>query len=206
VKFRPLDFDLFQGLKYHFELVRSAIETLRRTVEGLADPVDAYLTIQSLERSGDGTLRNAIRQLDRQLIDFPPREDTRRVLHSQDRILDAAEHLAGLLAAYRLQNMPDSAVRLARILEACACTLAEAITVFGEAKRLSNQLDAITDLENEASSLCLDAIQDLVNRESDTRRLFMLHEVYCQFARIATLFEDSIQMLEDCNLKAPADA
>ncbi len=206
MKFRPRDFDLFQGLQYHFELVRSAIETLRRTVEGLVDPVEAYLTIQSLERSGDETLRNAIRQLDRQLIDFPPREDTRPVLHFQDRILDAAEHLAGRLAAYRLEAMPDSAIRLARILEACARALAEAITVFGEAKRLSSQMDAITDLENEASRLCLDAIRDLVNREPDPRRLFMLHEVYSMFARIATLFEDSIQMLEDCTLKTPADA
>jgi uncharacterized protein Yka (UPF0111/DUF47 family) len=206
VKFRPRDFDLFQGLQYHFELVRSAIETLRRTVEGLVDPVDAYLTIQSLERSGDGTLRNAIRQLDRQLVDFPPREDTRRVLHFQDRILDAAEHLAGRLAAYRLGAMPDAAVRLARISEACARALAEAITAFGEGKHFSSQLDATTDLENEASRLCFDAIRDLVDRESDPRRLFMLHEVYSQFARIATLFEDSIQMLEDCNLKTQADA
>ena len=83
-------------------MIRCALETLRGCTEGAVDASAAFARIQNLERDGDEILCSTILQLDRQLTDYPPREDTRRVFHQQDRILDATEQLAGRLAAYGL--------------------------------------------------------------------------------------------------------
>jgi len=57
------------------------------------------------------------------------------------------------------------------------------------------------ELENQADRLCIAAIRDLAEQESDPRRLLMLNETFGLLEKIANLFEDCIQTMEDSALK-----
>ena len=201
MQIHPKDFNIFRGIQKHFDLVRCALETQRDCTHVTGEASAAFTQIQNLERDGDEILRSAIRQLDRQLTDYPPRESTRRMFYQQDRILDTTEHLAGHLAAYRLGRLPDAAVRFVAIVESCADVLGDAIRAFGEAQHFVNEMGKMTDLENGADQLYIAAIRDLVEQEGDPRRLFMLSETYGMPEKIVNLFEDCIQTMEDAALK-----
>jgi len=169
---------------------------------GSADPSAAFAEIQNLERQGDEIMRAALRDLERLHGDFPtPREIVRRQFHQQDRILDAIELLAGRLAAYRLGRLPAPAVQLLGVVRACAGVLEAAIQAFGEGRRFADQIETMSDLENEADQLYIAAIRDLADREQDPRRMLMLTEVYGMLERIINLFEDSVQSLEDATFR-----
>ncbi len=201
MRFQPRDFDIFQSLEQHFQLIRQAAATLTLAIEGAVDVKTAALTLQRLERDGDESLRGAIRQLDRQMIDFPPREDIRRIFHYQDRILDAAEHIAGLLAAYPFGPLPDKAARLAKLVESCVEVLAQALHSFGASQRFALLVGRMVDLENEADQLLLETFRGLAEQENDPRRFFMLHELCRRFDELIDLFEDCVQIMEDSALK-----
>jgi len=169
---------------------------------GSADPSAAFAEIQNLERQGDEIMRAALRDLERLHGDFPtPREIVRRQFHQQDCILDAIELLAGRLAAYRLGRLPAPAVQLLGVVRACAGVLEAAIQAFGEGRRFADQIETMSDLENEADQLYIAAIRDLADREQDPRRMLMLTEVYGMLERIINLFEDSVQSLEDATFR-----
>ncbi len=200
----PKEFSLFGSFQKHFGLVRCALEELRKCTDG-AEASTAFARIQDLERHGDEILRAAIRELDRQSDDFlTPREIVRRQFHQQDRILDALEHLAGRLVAYRVGRLPAPAVQLLAVVDACAGVLENAIRAFGEGQHFVDQIGKMADLENEADQLYIAAIRDLVDREDDPRRLLMLTEIYGMIERIVNLFEDCIQSMEDAAFKALA--
>ena len=90
------------------------------------------------------------------------------------------------------------------IVESCADLLAEAIRAFGETQHFVNEIGKMAELENEADQLYITSIRDVVEREGDPRRLFMLHEVYGMFEKIVNLFEDCIQAMQDSALKTRA--
>ncbi|MCC6863042.1 MAG: DUF47 family protein [Bryobacterales bacterium] len=201
MQIQPKDFNIFRDLLVHFNLVQSAFDTLKHCGAAAAGVSSAFARIQGLEKEGDELLRNATRQLDRQLTDYPPRENTRRMFYQQDRILDAAEHLAGRLAAYRLEELPDHAVQFMALIGNCTEVLGEALRAFGEARRFVGEMGRMTDLENQADQLYISAIGDLAEHEDDPRRMIMLHETYSLLERIVNLFEDCIQTMEDAAIR-----
>jgi uncharacterized protein Yka (UPF0111/DUF47 family) len=195
------DFQVFGSLQKHFDLILCALDTLRDCTSCATEGSAAFVEIQNLERNGDEILRSAIQQLDSQLSDYPPREGTRRMLGQQDRILDAIEHLAGRLAAYRLGELPDAASQFVAIIESCADVLGDALRSLGEGQHFLEQMGKMAELENQADRLCVAAIRDLAEQESDPRRLLMLNETFGLLEKIANLFEDFIQTMEDSALK-----
>ncbi|HEY1205112.1 MAG: DUF47 family protein [Bryobacteraceae bacterium] len=195
------DFQVFGSLQKHFDLILCALDTLRDCTRYATEGSAAFAEIQNLERNGDEILRSAIQQLDCQLSDYPPREGTRRMLCQQDRVLDAIEHLAGRLAAYRLGELPGAAIQFMAIIESCADVLGDALRAFGEGQHFLEQMMKMGELENQADRLCIAAIRDLAEQESDPRRLLMLNETFGLLEKIANLFEDCIQTMEDSALK-----
>jgi len=123
------------------------------------------------------------------------------MLCQQDRVLDAIEHLAGRLAAYRLGELPGAAIQFMAIIESCADVLGDALRAFGEGQHFLEQMMKMGELENQADRLCIAAIRDLAEQESDPRRLLMLNETFGLLEKIANLFEDCIQTMEDSALK-----
>ena len=195
------DFQVFGSLQKHFDLILCALDTLRDCTSCATEGSAAFAEIQNLERNGDEILRRAVQQLDFQLSDYPPREGTRRMLCQQDRVLDAIEHLAGRLAAYQLGELPGAASQFVAIIESCADVLGDALRAFGEGQHFLEQMTKMAELENQADQLCVAAVRDLAEQESDPRRLLMLSEMYGMLENITNLFEDSIQTMEDSALK-----
>lgn len=201
MNFHPSNFEIYRSLERHSLLVQQAMELLRQAAERSECTPEALERVQQIEQEGDEILRGAIRQLDRQSIDYPPREDIRRIFYYQDRILDSAEQALGRLAAYGLGVLPDRLVRLACIVSTGAQVLDEALKAFGAGARFAGQVSAMADLENEADLECGSGVRALVSEETDPRRFFMLHQLYDMFDRIVDLSEDSVQVMEDCALK-----
>lgn len=197
----PKELSTFAKFQRHFGLLRRAVEALCDCAGG-ADPSAVFAEIQDLERQGDEIMRAALCDLERLSGDFlTPREIIRRQFHQQDRILDALEHLAGRLAAYRLGRLPAPAVQLFAVVRACAGVLEAALQAFGEGRRSADQIEKMSDLENEADQLYIAAIRDLADGEEDPRRMLMLTEVYDTIERVINRFEDAIQSLEEATFK-----
>ena len=112
----PRQFSIFADFKHLARCVTEAVQLLDATVRAGASAARSFEEIQKLEHIGDETVRRAMRQLDRQLTDVVPREDTFRIFARLDTILDTIEGLAGRLAAFELPVLPNAALRLMAIL------------------------------------------------------------------------------------------
>ena len=200
--FAPNLFNLFTAFQQHASLLRRALELLGDCITDSGQPLDVTCSkIQNLERKGDEILRSALRELDFQFGDYPPKADARRLFYRLDRILDAVKLLAGRMAAYRLGRLPDPAEGLMNVIRSCATALDSAIKAFGEAKHFPEQISGMTALENQADQIYMDAIRELFESEIDLVRLIKLNETYGLLERIVNLFEDCIQAMEDAALK-----
>lgn len=203
---QPKEFNIFISLHNHFRLVRLALVTLRDCADDPSQAWDAaYSQIQNMECQGDQLLDAVVRQLDRQSTDCPPRESTRRLFYRQDRILDAAKLLAGLLAAYRIGVLPGAALQLMATIGTCAEVLGDAMRAFGEGQHFLNPISKLAELKKEADQLYIAGIRELAEGANDPCRLFMLNKIYGMLERIVNLFEDCVQALEDTALKTLAE-
>lgn len=204
MKIRLSEFHLFAAWEHHSELLQQALNLLDDCIGDRVPLDEAYAQIQQLEREADEILRNAVRELDFQKSDYPPRAEAWRLFCRLDRILDAVELLAGRLAAYRLGPLPTPARRLMEVIHSCAAPLRNCIQAFGQSEHFIGEFSSLVDLENEADQIYVRAVRELFETERDPVRLIKLNEAYGLLEGLVNLFEDCVQVIEDAALKTTA--
>lgn len=201
-RFVPNQFTFFASFRNHSALLRRAVELIADLLAGIDEPVGSrYAEIRALEKEGDEILRNTIRDLDRQLSDLPPKQDTLRAFRYLDRILDHLEVIAGRLSVSKPGRAPGAAIQLGNIMASCQDVMEAAIETFGEGRFAGDQIAAMADLENEADEVYIEGLRELFARETEPTRLLQMNEIYGLLERAVNLFDDCLQVLEESSLK-----
>jgi uncharacterized protein Yka (UPF0111/DUF47 family) len=202
VQIKPKEFSLFAKHREHLRLISQAVEVLRGLVQSGTSAHDALRDVQALEWIGDAIVQEVVLELDRHSNGFLPREETRRLICAQDRVLDAAERLTVRLAAYRPEQHPASTAALLTLASSAVGVLEAALQEFGESRHFAQQMSAMMDIQNQADELCFASFRDAVKQgATDPILLLACNDVCGTFEKIADRFVDCIQTLEDVAIK-----
>ncbi len=146
--------------------------------------------IRELEHRGDELIRQLQTILQKTLVTNPQPEEARLLASRLDDVLDGIEESAYRISMYRLPGLPESALRLCEIIEACAAVLLQAVERLGRISDGTQFCAKIGELEHEADGVFRSGVADLFRCEDDPVLVLKLKEIYELLERTIDCCED----------------
>src|SRR3954470_21918368 len=147
----PKDEKFFDLFSQHSRILCQASRLLATSLQGgYRAMCDASKEIEVLERNGDEVIHEIFRRLQSTfLTPFDP-EDIQTLATSLDDVLDAIEDATFRIVAYRLDPIPDPAVRLGELINESCRALAGAIECLRTKQSPLAQCVEVNRIENQA--------------------------------------------------------
>ena len=187
------------------EVSANLILGARLMVEILHDFKDIPARVQKLkdiEHRGDDMTHAVITQLNQTFITPFDREDIHRLASSLDDVLDFVNAAGQRLVLYKIRRAPSPAVELAGLIVRQSEELTKAVSLLEKSKHVLEHCVEINRLEDEADSVCRQAIANLFENEKDPIELIKMKELY-EVLEVATdKAEDAANVLEAVVLKS----
>ena len=150
--------------------------------------------IKAYEKQGDNTLLRIFEELNTTFITPFDREDIHGLANSLDDVMDFINSCAKKIVLYRPKQMPESALKLAQLVDKASCIILQAVTELSgikknaaNIKKLCNELH---EIENSADDVYEAFISDLFANEKDNMEVTKLKEITQELEKATDAAED----------------
>ncbi len=176
--FAPRDrvyFELFEEAGQNVFLAADLLDRLLATY-----PDDRALAgeILDCEHKGDRITHDIIDRLNHTFVTPIDREDILALASALDDVVDYTEEVADYLGLYKIEAPMDQAIKLAGVLKAAACQVAEAIPRLRGFRDISLQTVEINRLENEGDRITREAVASLFDGGIDPMVVIRWKDVF----------------------------
>lgn len=187
-----------------YALFLDQVTKIRQAARLLADGVkkgNSELTqsaeaIRTLEAQGDEIIHDVFTRLNQTFITPLDPEDIHSLASHLDDVLDGIEDAAYRIAAYRLEPIPGTVVRLSEIIDQCATCLERAFQALNTNQAVLPHCIEINRLEDEADSILRQVVSDLFRNTSDAIALIKQKEVHEYLEQTTDRCEDVADVLQ----------
>jgi uncharacterized protein len=157
--------------------------------------------MKALERDGDAVKHEVVEKLHATFITPLDPEDIHGLASSLDLVLNLLEETSQRLYYYRLDCLPDPAVKIVNLLAVCAKSLESAFGALSENKSPKQWRIEINQAEHQVHVLSWEALGNLYDNESNMSLMLKLRDIYKVLERVADQFEEVADLLEYVTVK-----
>lgn len=186
-----------------YELFESDAENLAEAARQLSEMVDKFdrldqrvISIQALEKRGDGIDREITQRLENAFVTPFDREDIHLLSARLDDVVDYVQAIAETLVVYDVREPTDECRRLAKILAEQGVELASALRGLRSRKGVIEHLERVHDLEHEADALSRAAVALLFRERRDPLDVIKWRDLYRELENGIDAAEDAAEAVE----------
>jgi predicted phosphate transport protein (TIGR00153 family) len=202
VNLLPKDERFFELFSQHSDLICQAssllLEGLKGGYEGIAR---VSPEIKAIEKRGDEVVHDIFRRLESTFLTPIDPEDIQALATALDDVLDFIEDATFRIVAYRLDPVPDPAVRLAEFVKSSCNSVAHALESLKEKRSIVEHTIEVNRLENEADALERTLVAELFSNGIDPITLIKHKEVYEILEQVTDRCEDVADVLHGVAVK-----
>lgn len=198
----PKDEKFFDLFRQHVQMLCRASALLVAGLNGgYVGMSDIAKEMESIERSGDEVIHEIFRRLQTTfLTPFDP-EDIQTLATAVDDVLDAIEDATFRIVAYRLDPIPEPAIRLGQLIDQACQSLASAIENLRDRKPCHDHCVEVNRIENQADAIERTQLAKLFSCEMDALSLIKHKEIYELLESATDRCEDVADVLQNVAIK-----
>jgi uncharacterized protein len=198
----PKDEKFFELFSQHVQILCQCSELLKKGLRsGYAGVRDICLEMEALERSGDEVIHQIFLRLQTTFITpFDP-EDIQTLATSLDNVIDSIEDVSFRIVAYRLDPIPEPAVRLGEMIDSSGKALSRALNALRDKKPVLDDCIEVNRLENEADAVERGLVARLFSCELDPLTLIKQKEIVELLEQTTDLCEDVADVIQNVAVK-----
>ncbi|MBZ5511312.1 MAG: DUF47 family protein [Acidobacteriia bacterium] len=192
-------FELFENMASNVTEGARVLHGILQTFENVEVQVQR---IKEIEHRGDDMTHSVMTKLNQTFITPFDREDIHRLASSLDDVLDFVNAAGQRLVLYKIRRAPSPAAALAGLIVRQSEELTKAVSLLEKNKHVLEHCVEINRLEDEADSVCREAIANLFEHEKDPIELIKMKELYEVLEMATDKAEDAANVLEAVVLKS----
>ena len=192
-------FELFEKMASNVTEGARVLHGILQTFENVEVQVQH---IKEIEHRGDDMTHAVMTKLNQTFITPFDREDIHRLASSLDDVLDFVNAAGQRLVLYKIRRAPSPASELAGLIVRQSEELTKAVSLLEKNKHVLEHCVEINRLEDEADSVCRQAIAHLFDNEKDPIELIKMKELYEVLEMATDKAEDAANVLEAVVLKS----
>ncbi len=198
----PKDEKFMELFVQHVSILCHSSELLNKGLQGGYEGVcDISREMEAIERSGDEIIHQIFDRLRATFITpFDP-EDIQALATSLDNVIDAIEDVTFRIVAYRLDPIPEAAVRLGQMIDESNKALARALSALRHNQSVMKDCIEVNRLENEADGIERGFVGRLFRSELDPLRLMKEKEIIEALEQTTDLCEDVADVVQSVSVK-----
>jgi uncharacterized protein len=181
--------------------ILQAAELLDRMLSNFPDSKDLAREILACEQEGDRITHDIIDRLNHTFVTPIDREDILALASALDDIVDYTEEVADYLGLYKIEAPMDQAIKLARILNAAAHQIAEAVPRLRGFRDISHHTVEINRLENEGDRITREAVASLFDGGIDPMVVIRWKDLFERLEEAIDAAEHVANILEGIVIK-----
>ena len=170
-----------------------------------ADSINAYRTqMHEIEHAADKIHHDILNKLSTEFITPIDQEDILRLAQIIDDITDALDEVVLEFYMYHIDNVPQKAAELSKIVNRCVSALHEAageLKNFKKPTALRALVVKVNDIETEADAVYAEAVYDLFGSSADGRILLGTKAVFESLESCCDLCEHATDVIEQVIIK-----
>ena len=151
------------------------------------DTADYYKKIKELERAADKLSNKIFEDLDSTFITPFDREDIHGLANMLDDVIDGVNKCAKIVWLYNPKEIPESAVKLAGLIQEAAVQIGLAVDELDVLKKRSANIKKycleLHEIENKADDVCDNFIKKLFGEEKDGIELIKMRGIINELER-----------------------
>ena len=192
-------FEIFENMASNVTEGARVLLQILQTFENVEGGVQR---IKEIEHRGDDMTHAVMTKLNQTFITPFDREDIHRLASSLDDVLDFVNAAGQRLVLYKTRRAPGPAAELARLIIRQSEELTKAVSLLEKNKHVLEHCVEINRLEDEADSVCREAIANLFENEKDPIELIKMKELFEVLEMATDKAEDAANVLEAVVLKS----
>jgi predicted phosphate transport protein (TIGR00153 family) len=192
-------FEIFENMASNVTEGARVLHQILQTFENVEAGVQR---IKEIEHRGDDMTHAVMTKLNQTFITPFDREDIHRLASSLDDVLDFVNAAGQRLVLYKIRRAPSPAAELARLIVRQSEELTKAVSLLEKNKHVLEHCVEINRLEDEADSVCREAIANLFENEKDPIELIKMKELFEVLEMATDKAEDAANVLEAVVLKS----
>ncbi len=192
-------FEIFENMASNVTEGARVLHQILQTFENVEAGVQR---IKEIEHRGDDMTHAVMTKLNQTFITPFDREDIHRLASSLDDVLDFVNAAGQRLVLYKIRRAPSPASELAGLIVRQSEELTKAVSLLEKNKHVLEHCVEINRLEDEADSVCREAIANLFENEKDPIELIKMKELYEVLEMATDKAEDAANVLEAVVLKS----
>ncbi len=160
--------------------------------------------MHELEHAADKIQHDIFAKLSTEFITPIDQEDILSLVQIIDDITDALDEVVMEFYMYHINEIPENAFELSKIVNGCVSALLDAIKElhnFKKPEKLRSLLIKVNDIETEGDRIFFDAIHKLFSSESDAKKLISEKEIYESLEMCCDLCEHATDVIEQVIIK-----
>jgi len=198
----PKDEKFFDLFVQHVRILCRSSELLKTGLHaGYQGMCDVSKQIEALERSGDEIIHLIFSRLQTTFITPLDPEDIQTLATSLDNVLDAIEDVTFRIVAYRLDPIPEAAMRLGEIIDAASKALFRALNALHDKKPVLDDCIEVNRLENEADAIERTLVAKLFSSDIDPITLIKQKEIIEELEQATDRCEDVADVIQNVAVK-----
>jgi predicted phosphate transport protein (TIGR00153 family) len=185
-------------------MAQNAHEASKLLIQMMEKPSEIRETaerIKALEHKGDRMTHDVIVKLNKTFIVPFDREDIYGLSSKIDDVTDLIESIARRFVLFKVKQMPDSAVELARVLQRSTAAIVLAVSELQNGMKVMDQCIEINRLEDEADHIYHMALGTLFETEADPINLIKWKELFEKLEASLDRCEDVANVIEGIVVK-----
>lgn len=157
--------------------------------------------MEVLERNGDEVTHRLFDRLRQTFITpFDP-EDIQSLATSMDNILDTIEDATFRIVAYRIDPIPEAAVKLGEMITSCCRALDKALQALEAKRSVMEDCIEVNRLEEEADAVERTMLANLFSSGTDAINLIKLKDLYELLESATDRCEDVADVIQHISVK-----
>ncbi|MGI8960614.1 MAG: DUF47 domain-containing protein [Bryobacteraceae bacterium] len=198
----PRDEKFFDLFNQHVRILCQSSQLLMVGLNsGYAGMCRISRQMEALEQNGDEVIHEIFRKLQSTFITpFDP-EDIQTLATTLDNVLDSIEDATFRIVAYRLDPIPEAAVQLGQMIDACCQALARAMAALRDRNPVMDDCIEVNRLENEADAIERTQVGNLFGSNIDPLTLIKHKEVFEVLEQTTDLCEDVADVVQNVAVK-----
>ena len=162
------------------------------------------MQIKELEHHGDSLTHKIFSELNSTFVTPFDREDIHQLTSALDDIMDHMDGTASRIALYKINEYPETMVKLIDILELSIGELQSGVGMLKDLNKtneLQRVFQKVNEYENNADAVFEQGVADLFENEKDAIKVIKLKEVLVGLETATDKCEDAANVLEGIYIK-----
>ena len=179
------------------------LKKLAKTNDG-SERDKLIMQIKELEHHGDSLTHKIFSELNSTFVTPFDREDIHQLTSALDDIMDHMDGTASRIALYKINEYPETMIKLIDILELSIGELQSGVGMLKDLNKtneLQRVFQKVNEYENNADAVFEQGVADLFENEKDAIKVIKLKEVLVGLETATDKCEDAANVLEGIYIK-----